>query len=157
MSLFHPLSDPNLWLIMLRCITDRHDVIRDELRDLFTHVFSPSRIRSESRIDYAPMRINSTKAHAPKSGLFARLRECWSLWSVDSWLLRGINWYHYWCSRCEEVLWERATQAGSQTKSEREEKRTKYCKTYENKRRHFTTERTISKPELFSRGLQSCL
>ena len=46
-------------------VTARHDEIRDELRDLLAHVFSPSRIRCEPMINPAPMRANGTKTHVP--------------------------------------------------------------------------------------------
>jgi len=44
-------------------VTARHDEIRDELRDLLAHVFSPSRIRCEPMINPAPMCANGTKTH----------------------------------------------------------------------------------------------
>jgi len=47
--------------------TARHDEIRDELRDLLAHVFTPSRIRCESMINPAPMRANGTKTHVPSA------------------------------------------------------------------------------------------
>ena len=49
-------------------VTARHDEIRDELRDLLAHVFSPSRIRCEPMINPAPMRANGTKTHVPSIG-----------------------------------------------------------------------------------------
>ena len=48
-------------------VTARHDEIRDELRDLLAHVFSPSRIRCEPMINPAPMRANGTKTHVPSA------------------------------------------------------------------------------------------
>ena len=42
-------------------VTARHDEIRDELRDLLAHVFSPSRIRCKTMINPAPMRGKVTK------------------------------------------------------------------------------------------------
>jgi len=47
--------------------TDRHDEIRDELRDLLAHVFSPSRIRCEPMINPVLMRANCTKAYVPST------------------------------------------------------------------------------------------
>jgi len=44
-------------------VTTRHDEIRDELRDLLAHVFSPSRMRCEPIINHAPMRANGTKTN----------------------------------------------------------------------------------------------
>jgi len=44
-------------------VTARHDEIRDELRGLLAHVFSPSRIRCEPMINPALMRANGTKTH----------------------------------------------------------------------------------------------
>ena len=44
-------------------VTARHDEIRDELRHLLAHVFSPPRIRCEPMINPAPMRANGTKTH----------------------------------------------------------------------------------------------
>ena len=48
-------------------VTARHDEIRDELRDLLAHVFSPSRIRCEPMINPAPLRANGTKTHVPSA------------------------------------------------------------------------------------------
>jgi len=48
-------------------VTGRHDKIRDELRDLLAHVFSPSRIRCEPMINPAPMSANGTKTHVPSA------------------------------------------------------------------------------------------
>jgi len=48
-------------------VTARYDEIRDELRDLLAHVFSPSRIRCEPMINPAPMRANGTKTHVPSA------------------------------------------------------------------------------------------
>jgi len=48
-------------------VTARHDGIRDELRDLLAHVFSPSRIRCETMINPALMRTNGTKTHVPSA------------------------------------------------------------------------------------------
>jgi len=48
-------------------VTARHDKIRDELRDLLAHVFSPSRIRCEPMINPAPMRANGTKTQVPSA------------------------------------------------------------------------------------------
>jgi len=44
-------------------VTARHEEIRDELRDLLAHVFSPSRIRCEPVINTVSMRANGTKTH----------------------------------------------------------------------------------------------
>ena len=44
-----------------RLVTARHDEIRDELRYLLAHVFSPSLIRCEPMINPAPIRANGTK------------------------------------------------------------------------------------------------
>jgi len=48
-------------------VTARHDEIRDELRDLLAHVFSPSRTRCEPIINPAPRRANGTKTHVPSA------------------------------------------------------------------------------------------
>jgi len=48
-------------------VTARHDKIRDELRDLLAHVFSPSRTRCETITNPASMRINDTKTHVPSA------------------------------------------------------------------------------------------
>ncbi len=48
-------------------VTVRHDKIRDELRDLLAHVFSPSRIRCEPMINPALMHANGTKTHVPSA------------------------------------------------------------------------------------------
>ena len=48
-------------------VTIRHNEIRDELRDLLAHVFSPSRIRCDPMIVHAPMRANGTKTHVPST------------------------------------------------------------------------------------------
>ena len=48
-------------------VTARHDEIRDELRDLLAHVFSPSRVRCELMINPVPMRVNGTKTHMPSA------------------------------------------------------------------------------------------
>ena len=48
-------------------VTIRHNEIRDELRDLLAHVFSPSRIRCDPMINHAPMRANGTKTHVPST------------------------------------------------------------------------------------------
>ena len=48
-------------------VAARHDEIRDELRDLQAHVFSPSRIRCKPMIDPVPMRANGTITHVPST------------------------------------------------------------------------------------------
>jgi len=48
-------------------VTARHDGIRDEIRDLLAHAFSPSRIRCEPMINPAPMRTNGTKTRLPSA------------------------------------------------------------------------------------------
>jgi len=48
-------------------VTAQHDEIRDELRDLLAHVFSPSRIRCEPMTNPAPMRADGTKTHVPSA------------------------------------------------------------------------------------------
>jgi len=48
-------------------VTARHDEIRDELRDLLAHVFSPSRIRCEPMINPAPMRANGVPSASSSS------------------------------------------------------------------------------------------
>jgi len=48
-------------------VTARHDEIRDELRNLPAHVFSPFRTRCEPMMKPATMRTNGTKTHMPST------------------------------------------------------------------------------------------
>jgi len=114
-----------------RLATTRHDEIRDELRDLLAHVFSPSRIRCEPMINPAPMRANGTETHVPSA-------------SSSSDFIRS-----FWEASTDTVIDVRVTKLDSKSYKnlppkkalERQEKemKKKYCKPCENQRRHFTS------------------
>ncbi len=119
----------------------RHDEIHDELRDLLSHVFSPSRIRREPMINPAPMCANGTNTHMPSASpsLSAFLNA-----DNGDLLIRG-----FWEGSTEAIIDVRVTKLDSKSYKnlpakkalERQEKKKKkrYCKPCKNKRRHFTT------------------
>ncbi len=130
-------------------VTARHDEIRDELRDLLAHVFSPSRIRCEPMIIPAPMRTNGT---ADRSDLLV----------LD-----------FWENSTDTIIDVRVTNLDSKSyknlppkqaleRQEKEKKRNianpaRTNVTISHPSWYRRTKCSVLKPEHFSRGLQSCL
>jgi len=120
-------------------VTARHDEIRDELRDLLTHVFSPSRIRCEPMINPAPMRANGTKTHVPSASSSSDFLNA----DRGDLLIRG-----FWEGSTDTIIDVRVTNLDSKSyknlspkkalKRQEKEKKKKNCKPCENQRRHFT-------------------
>ena len=120
-------------------VTARHDEIRDELRDLLAHVFSPSRIRCEPMINPAPMRANGTKTHVPCASSSSDSLNA----DRGDLLVRG-----FWEKSTDTIIDVRVTNLDSKSyknlspkkalERQEKEKKKKYCKPCENQRRHFT-------------------
>ncbi len=120
-------------------VTARHDEIRDELRDLLVHVFSLSRIRFEPKINPAPMRANGNKTHMPSAFSLSDFLNT----DRGDLLLRG-----FWKKSTDTIIDVHVTNLDSKSyknlppkkalERQEKEKKKKYCKPYENQRRHFT-------------------
>ena len=140
--------------------TVRLDEIRDELRDLLAHVFSPSRIRCEPMINPALMRANGTKTHVPSASSSS------DFLNADRGDLLARS---FWEKTTNTIIDVRVTNLDSKSYKnlppkkalERQEKeianpaRTNVAISHSSWYRR--TECLISKPEHFSRGLQSSL
>ena len=120
-------------------VAARHDEVRDDLRDLLAHVFSPSRIRCEPMINPAPMRANGTKTHVPSTSSSSDFLNA----DRGDLLIRG-----FWEGSTDTIIDVRLTNLNSKSyknlppkkalERQEKEKKKKYCKPCENQRRHFT-------------------
>ena len=121
-------------------VTARHDEVRDELRDLLAHVFSPSRIRYEHIINPAPMRANGTKTHVPSAPPSYNFLNA----DRDDLLIRG-----FWEGSTDSIIDVRVTNLDSKSykkfppkkalERQENEKKKKYCKPCDNQCHHFTS------------------